>query len=322
MLRLVLATAVLGLFLSHPALAAAPPQVSADAYVVVNATTGETLARDDAADRLPIASITKLMTVVVALEHAKPDEVATVSARAASVGGATAGLYAGQRVTVRELVRAALIASANDATNALAEHAAGSVERFVQLMNARARSLGLRDTSFARPDGLDAPGHYSSARDVTRLARVAMRRTLVRETVDDSSVTIGGRTLPGWNDVMRRHFSFEIVGVKTGHTGEAGWCQVAAARDPRGFTLYATVLGSPTRSQRNDDVAALLDWAAQRYAYRRVITRGAMWWARDAVSQETCRPTGAFRPKGSPLPTPSRRLSWLIDRFPNAPSAR
>ena len=272
-LRLALATAALGLFAS-PALAAAPPKLSADAYLVVNGTTGEVLAKHDAAERLPIASITKVMTVLVALERAKPSEVATVSARAAAVGGATAGLHPGQRITVGELVRAALIASANDATTALAEHAGGTVERFVELMNARARSLGLRDTHFVAPHGLDAPGHLSSARDVTKLARVAMRRTLIRETVDDTSATVGGRVLPGWNDLLHRDLSVEMLGVKTGHTNDAGWCQVAAARDSRGFTIYATVLGSPTRSQRNDDLATLLDWGAARYAYRAVIRRG------------------------------------------------
>ena len=275
-LALVLVTAALWL-LSTPAFAATPPRVSADAYLVVNSTTGEVLARHDDADRLAIASITKLMTVLVALERAKPDDVATVSASAAGVGGATGGLYVGQQVTVSELVRAALVASANDATNVLAEHVGGSVADFVGLMNARAKSLGLRDTHFARADGLDAPGHLSSARDVTKLARVAMRRALIRDTVDDTSVVVGTRVLPGWNDLLRRDFTFRILGVKTGHTSDAGWCQVAAAKDPRGFTLYATVLGSPTRSQRNDDLAALLQWGSERYAYRRVITRGATY---------------------------------------------
>lgn len=272
-LRLALATAALGLFAS-PALAATPPKVSADAYLVLNATTGEVLARHDAADRLPVASITKVMTVLVALERARPGETVTVSARAASVGGATAGLYPGQRLTVAELVRAALVASANDASTALAEHAGGSVERFVELMNERARSLGLRETRFVSPHGLDAPGHLSSARDVTRLARVAMRRALVRETVDDTSVTVGSRVLPGWNDLLQRDLSLRVLGVKTGHTNDAGWCQVAAARDRRGFSLYVTVLGSPTRSQRNDDLERLIEWGAARYAYRPVIRGG------------------------------------------------
>ena len=265
---------MLGLLLAAPALAATPPKVSADAYFVVNATTGEVLARDDADERLAIASITKLMAVLVALERVDPHAMATVSARAASIGGATAGLYAGQQVEVAELVRLALVASANDATNVLAEHAGGTIERFVALMNKRARALGLRDTHFTRADGLDAPGHYSSARDVTKLARVAMRRPLIRETVDDTSVSTGGRVLPGWNDLLRRDFSFDILGVKTGHTSDAGWCQVAAARDSRGFTLYATVLGSPTRGVRNDDLAALLQWGADRYDFRPVIRRG------------------------------------------------
>ena len=123
-----------------------------------------------------MASITKLMTVLVALDHASLDDVATISRHTASIGESTINLRPGERVTLRDLIRAALVQSANDAANAIAAFVGrGSVGRFVELMNARARALGLTDTHFANPDGLDAPGHVSSARDVTKLARVAMR---------------------------------------------------------------------------------------------------------------------------------------------------
>ena len=123
-----------------------------------------------------MASITKLMTALVALDHASLDDVATISRSTASIGESTINLRPGERVTLRDLIRAALVQSANDAANAIAAFVGrGSVGRFVELMNARARQLGLTDTHFANPDGLDAPGHVSSARDVTKLARVAMR---------------------------------------------------------------------------------------------------------------------------------------------------
>ena len=131
-----------------------------------------------------MASITKLMTAIVALEHASLDDVATVSKSTAAVGESTINLAPGERVTLRDLIRAALIQSANDAANAIAAFVGrGSVGRFVELMNARARQLGLVDTHFANPDGLDAPGHYSSAADVTKLERVAMNKPFIRETV-------------------------------------------------------------------------------------------------------------------------------------------
>ena len=163
---------------------AAPPAVDAEAYVVQNSGTGEVLASNDARERLPMASITKLMTAIVALERASPDDVATISSRTASIGESTINLRPGERVTLRELIQAALIQSANDAANAIAAFVGrGSVSRFVELMNTRARQLGLTDTHFANPDGLDAPDHFSSAHDVTKLARVAMNKPFIRETV-------------------------------------------------------------------------------------------------------------------------------------------
>jgi D-alanyl-D-alanine carboxypeptidase (penicillin-binding protein 5/6) len=257
--------ALLAAFLTlvTPALASAP-QVSGRAYLVENATTDDVVAQMNASDRVPIASITKLMTVLVTLEHAHLDDIVTVSGSAAATGESTINLAPGDQLTVRELVEAALIQSANDAAVALADHVGGgSRSAFVALMNAKARELGLRDTHFANPDGLDEEGHYSSARDVTRLARVAMRSAVVRDIVRRTEATIsGGRRLETWNDLL---YTFPgLLGVKTGHTSGAGWSEVAAARRP-GFVVYATLLGEPTRTERNDDLARLLAWGISRY---------------------------------------------------------
>jgi D-alanyl-D-alanine carboxypeptidase (penicillin-binding protein 5/6) len=243
--------------------AAAPPAVDAEAYLVQNAGTGEVLASHDERERLPIASITKLMTAIVALEQASVEEVATVSARTASIGESTINLRPGERVTLGELIRAALVQSANDAANAIAAYVGrGSVTRFVALMNVRARQLGLSDTHFVNPDGLDADGHVSSARDVTKLARVAMNKPFIRETVRLVDATAAGRRLHTWNDLLSSFPS--TFGVKTGHTNGAGWSQVAAARRG-GVTIYATVLGGETREGRNADLAELLAWGLSRY---------------------------------------------------------
>ena len=252
---------------------AAPPQVTGRAYVVENGTTGELLAAQDARERVPIASITKLMTVLLTVERTRPSDVVTVSARAADVGESSANLRAGERLTVRELLEAALIQSANDAADALADYVGkGSEEHFVALMNQRARQLGLRDTHYVRPDGLDATGHVSSAHDVTLLARILMHRPLVRQIVRQQAATIsGGRSLHTWNDLLSSYPG--IFGVKTGHTSAAGWNEVAAAR--RGaVTVYATLLGSPDRGERNDDLAKLLDWGFSRYRAASVVTKG------------------------------------------------
>ena len=255
--------------------AAPPPAVQAEAYYVQNTATGEVLAQHRERERLPIASITKLMTALVALERAELDELVTVNRRAAAVGESSIHLEAGERIPVRDLLTAALVQSANDAANALAAHVGrGSVPRFVALMNAKARRLGLTDTHFVNPDGLDAPGHVSSARDVTKLARVAMRHPFVRETVRIVEGTAGGRRITTWNDLLSTFP--RLLGVKTGHTNAAGWSQVAAARGD-GVTIYATLLGGRTRDGRNADLAALLSWGLSRYRASWSIASGSVY---------------------------------------------
>jgi D-alanyl-D-alanine carboxypeptidase (penicillin-binding protein 5/6) len=255
----------------HSSAAAATPRVDARAYEVVNAATGEVVSARNARARLPMASITKLMTVMVALEHAKLDDVVTVDREAVGITGSGVRLRAGERITVRDLVEAALIQSANDAAVALAAHVSrGNEDAFVALMNQKASQLGLRSTHFARADGLDAAGHVSSAHDLNRLAQAAMRAPEIRKVVGVRDTTIaGGRSLHTWNDLLG---SFPgVIGVKTGHTSNAGWCQVAAARGP-GFTIYATILGSPSRSARNEDLTELLSLGLSSYRLAPVVS--------------------------------------------------
>jgi D-alanyl-D-alanine carboxypeptidase (penicillin-binding protein 5/6) len=267
-LTLLVLAAVLAL---APAAFAAGPRIDARAYLVEDGRTGEVLLAQNPARRVPVASLTKLMTVLLTLEHARPTDLVTISAEAAAVGESSVPLRAGEQLTVRDLLEAALIQSANDAAWALAEHVGGgSEQRFVSMMNRRARQLGLADSHFVRPDGLDTAGHVSSARDVTTLARILMQKPLVRQIVRMRDATIaGGRRVHTWNDLLG---SFPgLVGVKTGHTAEAGWSEVAAARGP-GVTVYATVLGSPGRSTRNADLVELLRWGLSRFRVAPVIS--------------------------------------------------
>ena len=262
-LRIWVAALLAALAFAAAAQAAVPP-VSARAFIVENAATGEVLAQHGAWARAPIASITKLMTVIVALDHASWNDVVRVRSDAAAVGESTVHLRAGERIRIGDLVKAALIQSANDAAVALADYVGdGDREAFVAMMNAKARQLGLERTHFVRPDGLDVPGHYSTARDVTTLAQEAMRNPRIRSVVRIRTDSItGGRRLHTWNDLLGVFKG--LYGVKTGHTGTAGWCEVAAVRR-YGVTLYTTVLGSASRSQRNTDLASLLRWGISRY---------------------------------------------------------
>jgi len=251
---------------------AAAPNVDARAWLVENPLTGEILDQHADRYRVPIASITKLMTVIVALQHLKLSDVVSVDPRAAAVGQESIYLEPDQQITVADLVRAAMIQSANDAADALALATAPSFPAFAQLMNAQAVSLGLTDSHFVRPDGLDAPGEYSSARDVTKLAIAAMAIPAVRSAVSMVTATLAdGRVLHTWNDLLG--VVPGVFGVKTGHTDKALWGQVAAIRGD-GTTIYATILGSPSRSRRNADLETLLAYGLSQYRQVDAVTTG------------------------------------------------
>jgi serine-type D-Ala-D-Ala carboxypeptidase (penicillin-binding protein 5/6) len=290
--------------------AGAPP-VSARAFIVENTATGEVLAQHGAWGRVPIASITKLMTVLVALDHADWNDVVRVRATAAAVGESTVNLRVGERITVRDLVKAALIQSANDAAIALADHVGhGDRQSFVTLMNEKAKELGLERTHFVRPDGLDVGGHYSTASDVTVLAEAAMREPRIRAIVRRRTDSIaGGRRLHTWNDLLGEFAG--LYGVKTGHTAAAGWCEVAAVRR-YGVTLFTTVLGSPSRSQRNTDLASLMQWGISRYRQTwvvqagRVYLRAAVGYGKDAV------PIVAARAVAQPVRVDKRLVEHVV----------
>ncbi len=245
------------------AAAAAPPPVAAPAYVVRGGSGGTVLAAREADVPRAPASITKLMTVLVALDHARLDDVVTITSQSAKIGESTIMLRAGEKLTVRDLSIAALVPSANDAATALAVYVGrGSVARFVEMMNAKARALGLSSTHFANPHGLDQKGHVSSARDVTTLLTAALRNPFIRKWSTRSTATIEGMRILDSTDHLIGELP--LVGAKTGHTDDAGWSQVAAVeRD--GVRVTAAVLGSPSEMQRDSDLGGLLRWGLAQY---------------------------------------------------------
>jgi len=254
-----------------------PPKPDANTALVAEAVTGDLLWTLKPRRKVPIASITKIMTALVVLDRTKLKDKVVVSERAAQVGEATANLRAGEELTVEQLLAAMLVESANDAANALADHvgARGGVKRFVRLMNRKAEEIGLTDTTFVRPDGLDVDGHVSSARDVMLLARRAMQNEDFRELVQLEQVTLpGNRRLDTTNDLLRSYAG--LTGVKTGHTSAAGWSQVGSARRD-GVQLYGVVLGGTSREQRNSDLAALLDWGFEQFGRVEVISAGTVY---------------------------------------------
>jgi serine-type D-Ala-D-Ala carboxypeptidase (penicillin-binding protein 5/6) len=238
------------------------PLIDAEAWYLVG-QDGDVLAQRDSRRSRAIASITKLMTTIVALEQAHPSDVVRVPAAAASIGGSTIYLQGGEELRVSELVRATLIPSANDAAATLALHAGGgSTERFVGLMNAKARALGLTDTTFENPHGLDAAGHLSSARDATLLVRHALGIPILRDALGRTSFTFHGRVFPSTDDLNASWAP--LVGGKTGHTEAAGWSEAAGA-GARGATVFGTVLGGDSRTDRNEALRTLLSYGLAQY---------------------------------------------------------
>lgn len=267
-MRRVLALAVAALALCGTAEAAAPA-VQARAYLVQSSVDGHVLAARDADAPRAMASITKLMTALVAVERLRLDDVVVVPRAAAAIGESSLRLRAGQRVTVRDLVIGTLVPSANDAAAALALAAGGTTARFVSLMNQRARALGLAGTRYRNPHGLDQPGHVSTARDSVRLLRAALRVPVIRRYASAASAKLSdGRTVLSTDNLLESDEWF--VAGKTGHTALAGWSQVAFARlDGIGVTV--AVLGSPSEAQRDRDLDALLRYGLASYRLSRVV---------------------------------------------------
>ncbi|MBM3634556.1 MAG: D-alanyl-D-alanine carboxypeptidase [Actinobacteria bacterium] len=256
-----------------------PPTPSGTAWLLVDGRTGEVLAERNADAARPMASTTKMMTALVALESGEPDEVVTVVPAAGGVGESSAGLRPGQRITMRHLIRALMIGSGNDAAIAIAYAVAGSEAEFVTRMNDKARDMGLTTTRFANPHGLDEPGHRSSPRDLLVLGRAVMKDPFLRKIVGERRTSIptpdgSGRVqLESENDLLS--IMPEADGVKTGHTDGAGYVLVAhATSGTLGRDFYAVVMGEPDRVTRAADSKALLEWAFANYSRPVVIPRG------------------------------------------------
>ncbi len=228
--------------------------------------TGDVVFQRNADQRRPIASTTKLMTALVTLEHASLDDVMTTINYHGSSVESLAGFRGGERVTVRDLLRALLITSANDAAATLAQRVAGSRPAFVRLMNAKARQLKLTNTHYANPIGLDSPENYSTATDLAKLTLILRRNAFFRETTNLPRVTLKSgnhpRTFANRNVLVRNVPA--VNGVKTGHTSTAGYILVGSA-SRAGVTVVAVVLDDPSESARDSDALNLLKHGLSRY---------------------------------------------------------
>jgi D-alanyl-D-alanine carboxypeptidase (penicillin-binding protein 5/6) len=232
-----------------------PPKINANAAILMDAKTGEVLFAQNIHKRYAPASTTKVLTAILAIESGRLDEEVEVSLRAAGTGGSSMHLYAGQKLSLRELVTGLLLRSGNDAAVAIAEHLAGSVDAFVLTMNAKAQSLGAVNSSFRNPHGLTAVSHYSTAFDLAWISRYALTNPIFAAIVNTRETTIDWLDRRGKEkDVNLRNTNKllwmleDADGVKTGTTGEAGPCLVSSAT--RGNQrLIAVVLHDHSRWQ-------------------------------------------------------------------------
>jgi D-alanyl-D-alanine carboxypeptidase (penicillin-binding protein 5/6) len=241
------------------------PDVSMAAGALVDGE-GRQLWSRSANDRRPMASITKIMTAVVALENSSLQDPVTVPRASGAVGESTAFLRPGETLPMRDLLVALLVKSGNDAAVAIAQKVGGTEPQFVQMMNDKAVALGLSDTHFQNPHGLDAKGHYTTANDLAVLSRYAMSKPEFRSIVSMKTATIGkGKRTEKLTSTDLLIGNYQgAMGVKTGFTNGAGYSVVSAA-EREGVTLYAVVLGTKTELQRFREAKSLLDWGFAHY---------------------------------------------------------
>ena len=275
---LVLALALVLIPAARPAAAAGPPAVRAPAAILVEPATGDVVFAHNARAERPVASTTKLMTALVTLERARLGRVLTTVRYRAAPAESVIGLRAGERMSVADLMRGMLLASANDAAATLAARIGGSQAGFVRLMNRRARALGLRDTHYANPIGLDEAGNHSSAEDLVKLTLILRRNAFFRAVTNLPSATLHTgareRTIVNRNVLVR---TVPVVnGVKTGHTATAGYVLVGSATR-RGVTVVSAVLGDDSESARDADSLALLHYGLSRYRRATAVRRGAAY---------------------------------------------
>ena len=308
-----------------PAATDAPvaPDVGARAWTIMDVRTGEYLAGENAEKRLPMASTTKIMLALMTFEAANLDEEVIVSQEAASFAVplySNVGLFAGDTVSVRELLMASVISSGDDAAYALAEHLGdGSVEEFVGEMNRRVGELGLEDTRFENPVGFDAPDHYSSARDLAEMTRLASKKPEFRRLVEtaEAGITTQDRTIPlvNTNELL---FTYELAtGVKTGTTPAAGPSLVASAAD--GDESYITVVLDD--EERFADSIALAEYGFEAYDRRNLVVEGEQY-ARVNVPYRRGEKVGLIAENDvmglvKDDPRVERRVS-LVDEMPGA----
>ncbi len=258
-----------------------PSAFDSVSYILTEAETGTVVIEEKADEHLPMASITKLMVLLIADEYIEEgklslDEIVTGTATAKATEGSRIYLDEGEEMTLDDILKSISIPSANDAAVALAEHISGSEEAFVKLMNERAEKLGLKNTHYVTASGLDADGHYSTARDISVLAREIMLkhpRIMQHAAIVSDTLRNGSFPLTNTNNLLSNYEY--ATGLKTGTTDGAGYC-LAATAEKNGTKLIAVLLGAPTSADRFNEAKYLFEYAFSDFSLIKVQGKGAL----------------------------------------------
>lgn len=245
------------------------PVINAQSAIVMDFDTGRVIFEKNAYQRRPMASTTKVMTAIIALENGNLDDIVTISRNATSIHGSLMHLHTGEKLPLRDLMYGLLLCSGNDASIAIAEHVGGSVEGFLEMMNNKAKEIGANNTHFTSPHGLDDVGHHSTAYDMALITKYALNIPVFNEIVKTKSIQVGNRYLNNSNEMLTSYEGAD--GVKTGYTGRAGRCLITSAtRDGRRF--ISVVLFCDSRSQRALSSKKILDYTFSLYYPRTIIS--------------------------------------------------
>lgn len=252
--------------------------VNAKSALLMEESTGRVLYENACDERLPIASVTKIMTLLLIMEEIDGgrlalDDMVSVSENAMSYGGSTMFLETGEQLSVNDMLKGIAVASANDGCAAMAEHIAGSESAFVDMMNAKAKELGMENTHFMNTNGLDEEGHYSSARDVAIMSRELLKHKKIFDytTIWTDELRGGKFQLANTNKLVR--FYSGANGLKTGSTSQALCCLSATAKRDD-MQLIAVVLGAPTSAERFAAARTMLDYGFSRYGVKKLVSEG------------------------------------------------
>ena len=242
------------------------PTINSRRYVIYDRLSGRCLYGKDENKQTAMASTTKIMTAIIVVENCKLTDVVTVPAKAAGTGGSRLGLQKDDLITVNDLLYGLMLRSGNDAAVALAIHTAGSVEKFAELMNKKAKEFGLKNTNFVTPHGLDDANHYTTAYELAKITDYALKNETIAKIVKTKSTTItinnSSREINNTNELLGNVAG--VYGVKTGFTNNAGRCLVTSVKRDD-MDLIIVVLGADTRKDRAKDSMKLIEYAYKKY---------------------------------------------------------